>query len=116
MAKLGKPKGARNKKTLERLDQVAAYSANAASSSDSLPSLSRSVEPERETSVPMTSPAPITPWMHWSALSSTGVSTDGDFNMAFEEQNIQSLFDLEPSLNFGPMDRSLFQVRSFCQQ
>ncbi|CRG87957.1 hypothetical protein PISL3812_04979 [Talaromyces islandicus] len=110
MAKLGKPKGARNKKTLERLDQVAANSANATSSSDSLPSLSRSVEPERETSVPMTSPGPITPWMHWSALASTGVSTDGDLNMSLEDQNLQSLFDLDPSLNSGQMDRSFLQL------
>jgi hypothetical protein len=116
MAKLGKPKGVRNKRTLEKLDQMATNSANAASSTDSQPFLDRGVEPGQETSAPMTTPVPITPWMHWSALSSTGTVTDDQLSMCLDEQIIQNPFDLDASLHSGSIDRGLLQVRRSCQQ
>lgn len=110
MAKLGKPKGTRNKKTLERLNKMALNSTEPVNTSESQPARGRSVVPEQETVNPIATPTSITQWMNWPVLSSTCSGLDNDLDMCLEMQSMQSTFGLDASLHSISIDGGLYQV------
>lgn len=111
MAKLGKPKGTRNKKTLERLNQMALNNGETTSASGSQQSQSQDTELEQDITGSVTTPASMEQWLNWPALSSTYASADSDINLSLDVPIIPSTFGLEAFLNSLPVDEGLQKVR-----
>ncbi|EED13065.1 hypothetical protein TSTA_055670 [Talaromyces stipitatus ATCC 10500] len=107
MAKLGKPKGTRNKKTLERLNQMAQNNRDTTSSSESQQSRGQDIELEQDLTGSASTPASITQWMNWPALSSTCTGIDSDIDLGLDIPSIPSTFGLDAFLSSLPIDEGL---------
>lgn len=110
MAKLGKPKGTRNKKTLERLNQMAMNTGETTSTSESQQSRGQDIELDQDTTGSATTPASLTQWMHWPGLTSTYASLDSEIDLNLDLPSIPSAFGLDTFLNSLPVDEGLQKV------